>query len=113
MEAAALYAFAQARNRAVICFAHVTNQMGRIEGDFGKGAADGAEESVRVISLAAGRWREESDALRAWGPPSGSGSHFATRTRADQIFAFTTVAPVGVASHRLILPLLCQKVGSG
>ena len=59
MEAAALYAFARARNRPVLCFAHVTNQMGRIEGDFEKGAADGAEESLRVISLAAGRWREE------------------------------------------------------
>ena len=65
MEAAALYAFARARNRAVLCFAHVTNQMGRIEGDFEKGAADGAEGSLRVISLAAGRWREESDALGA------------------------------------------------
>ena len=63
MEAAALYAFARARNRPVLCFAHVTNQMGRIEGDFEKGAADGAEESLHVISLAAGRWREESDAL--------------------------------------------------
>jgi purine-nucleoside phosphorylase len=63
MEAAALYAFARARNRPVLCFAHVTNQMGRIEGDFEKGAAGGAEESLHVISLAAGRWREESDAL--------------------------------------------------
>jgi hypothetical protein len=27
------YAFARARERPVICFAHVTNQMGRIEGD--------------------------------------------------------------------------------
>jgi hypothetical protein len=39
--------------------------MGRIEGDFEKGAADGAEESLRVISVAAGRWREESDVLGA------------------------------------------------
>jgi len=31
MEAAALYAFAEARNCVVLCFAHVTNQMGRIE----------------------------------------------------------------------------------
>ncbi len=31
MEAAALYAFAEARQRAVVCFAHVTNQLGRIE----------------------------------------------------------------------------------
>ena len=59
MEAAALYAFAKARGRSVLCFAHVTNQMGRIEGDFEKGVADGAEESLRTSSLAAGRWRVE------------------------------------------------------
>ena len=51
MEAAALYAFAKVRGRPVLCFAHVTNQMGRIEGDFEKGAADGANELLRVISL--------------------------------------------------------------
>ena len=34
MEAAALYAFAEAREKAVVCFAHVTNQMARVEGDF-------------------------------------------------------------------------------
>ena len=50
MEAAALYAFAAARNRPVVCFAHVTNQMGRIEGDFENGVADGAEEFLNVIS---------------------------------------------------------------
>jgi uridine phosphorylase len=33
MEAAALYAFAKARGQPVLCFAHVTNQMGRIEGE--------------------------------------------------------------------------------
>lgn len=59
MEAAALYAFAKARGRAVLCFAHVTNQMGRVEGDFEKGIADGAEESLKVIALAAARWRAE------------------------------------------------------
>jgi len=59
MEAAALYAFAKARGRPVLCFAHVTNQMGRIEGDFEKGILDGAEESLKVISLAAGRWRAQ------------------------------------------------------
>ena len=57
MEAAALYAFAKARGQSVLCFAHVTNQMSRIEGDLEKGAADGAEESLRVITLVAGRWR--------------------------------------------------------
>ncbi len=59
MEAAALYAFAKARGRPALCFAHVTNQMGRIEGDFEKGAAAGAEESLRVITLTANRWRHE------------------------------------------------------
>jgi hypothetical protein len=41
MEAAALYAFAAARGKPVLCFAHVTNQMALIEGDFEKGEADG------------------------------------------------------------------------
>jgi uridine phosphorylase len=59
MEAAALYAFAKARGQSVLCFAHVTNQMGRIKGDFEKGVADGAEDSLKVILLAAGRWRAE------------------------------------------------------
>jgi purine-nucleoside phosphorylase len=57
MEVAALYAFGKAHGRPVICFAHVTNQMARIEGDFEKGVADGAEDSLRVISVAARRWR--------------------------------------------------------
>jgi len=61
MEAAALYAFAKACNRPVLCFAHVTNQMGRIQGDFEKGVADGAKESVRVISLFASRWRAKKE----------------------------------------------------
>jgi hypothetical protein len=43
----------------VLCFAHVTNQMGRIEGDFEKGVADGAEESLKVIALAVASWRAE------------------------------------------------------
>ena len=53
MEAAALYAFAQARGRDVLCFAHVTNQMAVAEGDFEKGEADGAHDSLDVIAAAA------------------------------------------------------------
>jgi hypothetical protein len=53
MEAAALYAFARAQNRPVLCFAHVTNQMARIEGDFEKGEADGTRSSLNVIATAA------------------------------------------------------------
>lgn len=53
MEAAALYAFAQARKRPVVCFAHVTNAMAQTEGDFEKGEADGALATLLVLSAAA------------------------------------------------------------
>lgn len=55
MEAAALYAFASARGKNVICFAHVTNQMGQIDGDFEKGHGDGATDALDVIVMAARR----------------------------------------------------------
>lgn len=50
MEAAALYAFAAARARPVLCFAHVTNQMGRINGDFEKGDANGVLDALSVVA---------------------------------------------------------------
>jgi uridine phosphorylase len=53
MEAAALYAFAKARCKKVLCFAHVTNQMRRIHGDFEKGDANGAHAALDVIVIAA------------------------------------------------------------
>ncbi|WP_372523678.1 nucleoside phosphorylase [Sulfuricaulis sp.] len=59
MEAAALYAFAEARRKPVICIAHVTNQLGRIEGDFEKGAADGTEESLKLIASVARAYERE------------------------------------------------------
>jgi uridine phosphorylase len=55
MEAAALYAFAEVRERPVLCFAHVTNQMGRVDGDFEKGEADGSRDALNLISRAARR----------------------------------------------------------
>jgi len=55
MEAAALYAFAEARGKRVVCFAHVTNQMGTIDGDFEKGPADGATDALAIVSAAADR----------------------------------------------------------
>jgi uridine phosphorylase len=57
MEAAGLYAFAQARRRPVLCFAHVTNQMAVVEGDFEKGDGDGTAASLGVIAIAASAWR--------------------------------------------------------
>ena len=56
MEAAALYAFATVRKRSVLCFAHVTNQMAMIEGDFEKGEADGTVDALNVIRGAASAW---------------------------------------------------------
>ncbi|MDH4092461.1 MAG: nucleoside phosphorylase [Cyclobacteriaceae bacterium] len=49
MEASALYAFAQARNKSVICFAHVTNQMASIVGDFEKGEDNGSVDALKVL----------------------------------------------------------------
>jgi uridine phosphorylase len=60
MEAAALYAFAAARRKAVLCLAHVTNQMAQVEGDFEKGEADGTIDALAVILAAAQAWSRES-----------------------------------------------------
>ena len=57
MEAAALYAFAQARAKPVICFAHVTNQMAQVDGDFEKGEANGAHDALDLIAATARTWR--------------------------------------------------------
>lgn len=57
MEAAALYAFAAVREQPVVCFAHVTNQMGQTEDDFEKGEADGSRDALEVIDAAATAWR--------------------------------------------------------
>jgi len=61
MEAAALYAFARAREKPVLCLAHVTNRMAVDAGDFEKGEADGADASLKVIAAVARAWR------RRWG----------------------------------------------
>ena len=49
MEAAALYAFARAKSKKVICLAHVTNTMAVAEQDFEKGEADGTIDALRVL----------------------------------------------------------------
>ncbi|HEX5845627.1 MAG TPA: hypothetical protein VFY53_04940 [Rhodoplanes sp.] len=38
-------------------FAHVTNQMALVEGDFEKGPADGTVDALAVIVTAAATWR--------------------------------------------------------
>jgi purine-nucleoside phosphorylase len=49
MEAAALYAFAKAKNKNVICFAHLTNTMAQADGDFEKGEEMGSLDTLELI----------------------------------------------------------------
>lgn len=57
MEAAALYAFAQARKKEVVCLAHVTNQMGMIDKDFEKGKDNGNTALLKLISNVICEWK--------------------------------------------------------
>lgn len=57
MEAAALYAYATARHRDVICVAHVTNTMATEGDDFEKGEADGARDALEVVAAIVDRLR--------------------------------------------------------
>ena len=57
METAALYAMASAMRKNVICFALVTNKMGRTEGDFEKGHAQGSLTALQVVRQTAKAWQ--------------------------------------------------------
>ncbi len=50
MEAAGLYAYAEARRRTVVCLAHVTNTMATTGADFEKGPSDGALATLDVVA---------------------------------------------------------------
>ncbi len=66
MEAAALYALAVAQQRDIICFAHVTNQMGQAAEDFEKGVAQGSHAALQVIGRTAQHWlHQRADQQRA------------------------------------------------
>jgi uridine phosphorylase len=64
MEAAALYAFAEARGRPLLCIAHLTNCLGLVEGDFEKGEANGAARSLAIVTKL----------FRSLTPPPSSGA---------------------------------------
>jgi uridine phosphorylase len=53
MEAAALYAYATARRRRVVCLAHVTNTMATAGDDFEKGADNGVHDALAVARAVA------------------------------------------------------------
>ncbi len=57
MEAAALYAYGHARQRDVVCIAHVTNTMATLGDDFEKGEAEGTYRILSVVDAIARRLR--------------------------------------------------------
>ncbi len=57
MEASALYAFAEAREKDVICFAHVTNRMATVQNDFEKGENAGNTAMIHLLAIIAKEWR--------------------------------------------------------
>jgi uridine phosphorylase len=56
MEAAALYALAEAKRYPILCIAHVTNVMAQLENDFEKGEQSGNAAFRRLISALAESW---------------------------------------------------------
>jgi uridine phosphorylase len=60
MEAAALYAFAAACERPVICLAQVSNKLGCVEGDCEKGERNGAGTSLDLVMALASAWSAQA-----------------------------------------------------
>ncbi len=56
MEAAALYAFAAACRRPVVCFAHLTNELAQNAGDFEKGESEGLQQVLEILAASAAAW---------------------------------------------------------
>ena len=56
MEAAALYAYAAAQSRDIVCLAHITNTMALTEDDFEKGEANGAHAALAIAEAIANTW---------------------------------------------------------
>jgi uridine phosphorylase len=56
MEAAALYALAEAMGLPIVCVAHVTNQMGTVQNDFEKGQQSGNASLIQLIAAFSRAW---------------------------------------------------------
>jgi uridine phosphorylase len=56
MEIAGLYAFARAREKPVVCFALITNQMAQAGDDFEKGADNGASHALALVAATFRAW---------------------------------------------------------
>ena len=61
MEAAALYALAEVKRYAIICFAHVTNQMAQAGDDFEKGPDQGSQAALTLLQQVARAWIQQHD----------------------------------------------------
>jgi uridine phosphorylase len=75
MEAAGLYAYAEATNRPVVCVAHVTNAMAVNGDDFEKGAANGTHRILAVTAAIADRLHGSTRGnapAQAAAPPAGT-----------------------------------------
>jgi hypothetical protein len=67
MEAAALYAYATARRRDVVCIAHVTNTMATPGEDFEKGDDNGTHRILAVVDSVSGTLASEHRSLDTLG----------------------------------------------
>jgi uridine phosphorylase/SAM-dependent methyltransferase len=94
MEAAALYAFAGARHRPVICFAHVTNQMAQVEGDFEKGTANGSDDALHLVEVVARAW------LQRYTPATVLQNEGAMDMKTHWESIYTTKAPTAVSWYQ-------------
>ena len=56
MEVAGLYAFAQACQKPVVCFALITNQMAQAGDDFEKGVDNGASHALALVAATSRAW---------------------------------------------------------
>lgn len=66
MEAAALYALATVKHYPIVCFAHVTNQMAQLEGDFEKGSANGSMTMLEIIEQVGQLWLSKKLDVVRW-----------------------------------------------
>jgi len=111
MEAAALYALAQARQYQIICFAHVTNQMGQSEGDFEKGEPRVARQpcTSSVKRLAHGDKGRPGEGARApWSP--GEIAEETNRHHHVGILHFYSLAKQDTVCYTSLSRLQCKIV---
>ena len=66
MEAAALYAFAAARGRPVVCFAHLTNELAQVAGDFEKGEDEGLQDVLAILAACGVAWEALGSGFKQW-----------------------------------------------